>query len=524
MKLLLSILLALSVCGWCDGLRILGLFPLNGKSHWVMAERLMVSLAERGHEVDVVTHFPLKNPPLNYNQISLEGSLPSVVNNLNASNVTSIKSNDLKLLTYMAGDQICQLMGHPKLQSLIKNSPKKQYDVIVLELFMMPCYLAFSRHLKAPIVGVMTSGFHDWLSSVTGNPHNPSYMPCLFAPFSQRMTFWERLQNTLLTNMITWKMKYYLSYQDAYVKKYLGMDVVIDDLYQDIGAILVNTHHSIGGINPTTSAVIEVGGLHVNENSSPLSPEVKKWLDESTHGCIFFTFGSMVKIETFPKPFLESLYKAFERIAPVRVLMKVVKKEDLLPGLPKNVMIQPWYSQVSVFKHKNVKAFITHGGLMGSLEAIHFGIPMIGIPLFGDQHTNLKRAANMKIAVNLESIDNVNEENLYNAIDAILHDETYRSNIKKVSQLFKDRPMSAIDTAIYWIEYVARNGYFLRSPVIDLTWWQRNLLDVYGFLLACLLLILGVSVFLVCKLKNYLLGCKSCTKKGNQPHESKKKK
>lgn len=63
---------------------------------------------------------------------------------------------------------------------------------------------------------------------------------------------------------------------------------------------------------------------------------------------------------------------------------------------------------------------------MGTLEAIYFGIPMIGIPLFGDQITNMRNAANKNIAVNLGSVENITEENLYSAIDTILHDETYR--------------------------------------------------------------------------------------------------
>lgn len=44
-----------------DNHKILGLFPLNSKSHFVMFERLMKALAEKGHEVDVLSHFPLKN-------------------------------------------------------------------------------------------------------------------------------------------------------------------------------------------------------------------------------------------------------------------------------------------------------------------------------------------------------------------------------------------------------------------------------------------------------------------------------
>lgn len=43
--------------------------------------------------------------------------------------------------------------------------------------------------------------------------------------------------------------------------------------------------------------------------------------------------------------------------------------------------------------HPNIKAFITHGGLLGALEAVHCGVPMIVIPQYGDQFFN---AASMK--------------------------------------------------------------------------------------------------------------------------------
>lgn len=44
----------------CDGYRILGIFPLNGRSHMMMFEQLMKGLAKRGHQVDVVSTFPQK--------------------------------------------------------------------------------------------------------------------------------------------------------------------------------------------------------------------------------------------------------------------------------------------------------------------------------------------------------------------------------------------------------------------------------------------------------------------------------
>ncbi|CAD6220313.1 GSCOCG00004998001-RA-CDS, partial [Cotesia congregata] len=43
--------------------------------------------------------------------------------------------------------------------------------------------------------------------------------------------------------------------------------------------------------------------------------------------------------------------------------------------------------------------------------------------------------------------------------------------------------MSPLDTAVYWIEYVIRHGKTaLRSPAVNMYWWQVALVDVYVFL------------------------------------------
>lgn len=41
--------------------------------------------------------------------------------------------------------------------------------------------------------------------------------------------------------------------------------------------------------------------------------------------------------------------------------------------------------------HPNVKLFISHGGLLGMSEAVYEGVPILGIPIFADQRTNLRR-------------------------------------------------------------------------------------------------------------------------------------
>lgn len=130
-----------------NGARILGLFPLNGKSHFIMCEQLMKALAKRGHQVDVISHFPLKKPFPNYKDFSLEGSLPNTQNNLTYENFQNFAGSDLKQFTDKAGNQICQLMKHPVINNIIKNPPNDPpYDLVILEVSFFSFYSFFHNN------------------------------------------------------------------------------------------------------------------------------------------------------------------------------------------------------------------------------------------------------------------------------------------------------------------------------------------------------------------------------------------
>lgn len=46
---------------------------------------------------------------------------------------------------------------------------------------------------------------------------------------------------------------------------------------------------------------------------------------------------------------------------------------------------------ISFTAHPNILFFITHGGLLSSLESVHFGVPQIGVPIYFDQFVNINR-------------------------------------------------------------------------------------------------------------------------------------
>lgn len=68
---LLVSLFLISLLNPADSLRILGLFPHPGVSHFHFFNPIMRALADVGHEVTVVSHFSDKNAPINYQNLKL---------------------------------------------------------------------------------------------------------------------------------------------------------------------------------------------------------------------------------------------------------------------------------------------------------------------------------------------------------------------------------------------------------------------------------------------------------------------
>jgi glucuronosyltransferase len=60
----------------------------------------------------------------------------------------------------------------------------------------------------------------------------------------------------------------------------------------------------------------------------------------------------------------------------------------------------------------------------------------------------------------------------------------YRENAQRISRIYRDQPLTPLEQAVFWTEYVIRhNGApHLRSAVLDLAWYQYFLLDVISVL------------------------------------------
>lgn len=66
----------------------------------------------------------------------------------------------------------------------------------------------------------------------------------------------------------------------------------------------------------------------------------------------------------------------------------------------------------------------------------------------------------------------------------------------KLSAIHKDRPMEPLDLAVFWTEFVMRHGgaEHLMPAAHHLTWVQYHSLDVFGFLLLVLAIVVFVAI------------------------------
>lgn len=98
-----------------------------------------------------------------------------------------------------------------------------------------------------------------------GNPAPASYVPASLVGLSDRMNFWERLENFIfgLTEEVIYRFKT-LPDMDKVMRKYFGDDLPpIQDILRNTSLVLVNHHYSLGFPRPYLPNMVEIGGYHV---------------------------------------------------------------------------------------------------------------------------------------------------------------------------------------------------------------------------------------------------------------------
>lgn len=220
------------------------------------------------------------------------------------------------------------------------------------------------------------------------------------------------------------------------------------------------------------------------------------------------SLGTNVKSNMLGEEMLKSIIKTFALIPDFNFLWKFESDEKDLPiALSKNVMVGKFLPQNDILAHPNLKAFISHSGMLSTHEAMWHGKPIIGMPVFVDQRRNLGKAIGIGVAVKVD-IKNVTVDGFKKSILTVLQDSKYFENAQKVSKLFQDKPQRPLDTAVWWCEFVMRNPNLdhLKSPTIALGPFVAKSYDVLLVIVIAIHLVAYLSIKVVKGLKKITSG------------------
>lgn len=479
----------------CSGSRIL-VVPVDG-SHWINMEVILRELHSRGHEITVLRsakswYIPYKSPIYTSVNVSmLEDKSDKDYYNKMLQDVMECRRAQTFIRSFCQKHLITSMlaMGHSILAKatatmlddpvFMKKLQDAEFDLMLTDP-ALPIGVLLGSYLKLPMV-FNVRWINTGESHFTIAPSPVSYVPVPGTELSDRMDFLERTKN-MLHYLYSLLEQYYVinpTYSDLMQRHFPpGTDLLSLEYAADIWLVRVDFVFEFP--RPTMPNVVYIGGFQCKK-ARPLSPELETFMQSSgQHGVVVMSLGTFVS--ALPHDALEAIAAAFAEL-PQKVVWRFVGERPSSVG--NNTLLVNWLPQNDILGHPKTRAFVAHGGTNGMYEAIYHGVPILGLPLLFDQFDNLHRLK-VRGAARIVEAKSITKKGFLEALRDILDNPSYQNNIKHLSKLHRDKPMSPMDTAIFWIEYVIRNkgAAHLQAAGYSLPWYSYFCLDVVLFIMA----------------------------------------
>jgi MGT family glycosyltransferase len=176
--------------------------------------------------------------------------------------------------------------------------------------------------------------------------------------------------------------------------------------------------------------------------------EVPEDIAEGDGAVIYLSLGSLGSGDV---PLMRSLVEALGSTRHRYVVSKGPQHAEY--ELADNMVGEEFLPQTSVLEL--VDLVITHGGNNTTTEAIHFGKPMVVLPIFWDQHDNAQRVDETGFGARLETYE-FEPEQLSDAIGRLVGDRELAARLASASQRLRANPGTV--AAADLIERVAVDG------------------------------------------------------------------
>jgi len=166
----------------------------------------------------------------------------------------------------------------------------------------------------------------------------------------------------------------------------------------------------------------------VRDTEEPWS--VPEQLRDGEGSLIYLSLGSLGSADV---ELMRRLVDVLSRTGHRYIVSKGPRAEEF--DLAGNMWGEARVPQTSIIPE--VDLVITHGGNNTVTESLHFGKPMVILPLFWDQYDNAQRMHELGYGVRLATYD-FSDDELTGAVDGLLADETLRSSLGALGDRIRD--------------------------------------------------------------------------------------
>ncbi|XP_056402536.1 UDP-glucuronosyltransferase 3A1-like isoform X2 [Hyla sarda] len=377
---------------------------------------------------------------------------------------------------------------------------EEKYDLAVIEGFN-PCSFLAAEKLGVPYIAFFPGPFMN--AGKIGILGPLSYVPMFYSELTDRMDFFGRLKNTLMylaSPIVDGKMDavFQMVINEHFT---VGSRPSITDLHIKAELWIYNVDFAIEFPRPLLPNVQCIGGL-LAKPAKPVSQELEDFIAESgDSGFIVVTLGSMISSLPLVE-FLKEMNDGFAKI-PQKVIWRYKRSEwPKEVNVAHNVRLMDWVSQNDLLGHPKVRLLVTHGGLNSLMEAVYHGVPIVGIPLFGDQNENMVRIKAKSMGTFIPP-DQMKAENFANTIREVIENSRYKASVMKQSIILRSRPLPPDQQLLGWVEHIIQSGGggHLKPYSYQQPWYQQFLLDVILFISTCV----AVVTYLILKVIRVLI-------------------
>ena len=390
----------------------------------------------------------------------------------------SLKTDESRFMQVSMG--VCErLLRNTALMNQLRSM---DFDLIVTDGFVLqPCLFIISHNLTVPYVYQFSSAPEIFL----GIPSLPSFVITEFASdIAPPLSFVEKLKT--IVHILFIGHVYTMATDCDLLAEFAPGTSSIWELIRKSELFIITRDHHLEWPGPSLPNTIYLPGITGKEAKS-LPANINTIMDGSKDVALL-SFGSSV--EDMPKDYLMRLVEGMGKVKHVTFLFRVSKKtEQLAEKFPENVKPMGWLPQNDVLAHPNTKLFITHCGNNGQYEAVYHGVPMIGFPLFAEQHHNCMRMEKHELGLCMD-IHDFSPKELASNIQTVLGSELFNKNAKKLSRIMKKKEFPS-KTAASWIEHVLEfGGEHLRSASQDMPVYEFLMFDIIGAALCVFIVLL----------------------------------